>query len=434
MANGAETSVLALTDLYPMVTTRLRSATLGFYTLLLSCGVLFLVAAGLGIHAMVAGHDKFYNVYREVPWGILISTYVFFVVTSTGLCLVSSIGHVFGNRDFMPIAKRSVFLSIATILSGFFVIAFEIKIPWRMAIYNIISPNLTSNIWWMGTLYGIYLVFMFAEYVFLLMDKHKPAVFCGFSGSVAGIAAHSNLGAVFGLLMGREFWHGPYMPIYFIASAMMTGCSVIILFHCLGYKVNGEEMPASMKNALRVTAKLGVLLISVIMFFTTWKMITGLAGRPAGKYEAVMALLNGPYALNFWVFEVGLGMVFPLVMFVRSKGENLKMMLYGAIAMIVGIFVMRYDLVVMGQLVPVFHELGVNEYKHLLSYTPSLYETIITLGGFGLTAFLFLLGEKLFAGHKVEEHTTIHESIDAHEEEHGPVFQPSYAHTEDTTL
>jgi molybdopterin-containing oxidoreductase family membrane subunit len=422
MANGAQTSALTLTGLYPIVTTRLRSATMGYYALLLFCGALFLAGTGFGIHAMVAGHEKLFNLSREVPWGILISTYVFFVVTSTGLCLVSSIGHVFGNKDFMPIAKRSVFLSIATILSGFFVIAFEIKIPWRMAVYNVISPNLTSNIWWMGTLYGAYLAFMFAEYVCLLQDKHKPAVFCGFSGSVAGIAAHSNLGAVFGLLMGREFWHGPYMPIYFIASAMMTGCAVIILFHFLGYRVNNEEMSASMKNALRVTAKLGVLLICVIMFFTCWKMISGIAGRPAGKYEAVMALLSGPYALNFWVFELGLGMLFPLVMFVRSKGEDLKMMFYGALAMIVGIFVMRYDLVVVGQIVPVYHELGVNEYKQLLSYVPSFHEAIITLGGFGLTAFLFLLGEKLFVGHKVEEHQAEGHMAEAQQLAAAPIY------------
>ena len=403
MANGTETAQLTLNALEGMVVTRLKSGSKGYYLLLLLSSVLVLAAAAAGIHAMVGGHDKFYNVTREVPWGLLISTYVFFVVASTGLCLVSSIGHVFGNQDFMPIAKRSVFLSIATILSGFFVIAFEIKIPWRMAIYNVISPNLTSNIWWMGTLYGVYLAFMFAEYIFLLLDKHKPAVFCGFSGSVVGIAAHSTLGAVFGLLMGREFWHGPYMPIYFIASAMMTGCAAIIFFHFLGYKVNNEKMSAPMKNALRVTAKLGVLLISVILFFTIWKMISGIAGQPAGKYEAIMALLSGPYALNFWVGELGMGMIFPLVMFVRSKGENMKMMFFGSLSMLIGILVMRYDLVIVGQIVPVYHELGVNEYKHLLSYVPSLYETVIALGGIGITGFLFLLGEKLFAGHKVEE-------------------------------
>lgn len=408
MAEGINSTGITLNAIESMVVGRLKSGSMGYYLLLLlSLGVMA-VGAGLGLHAMIKGHEHFYNVTREMPWGILISAYVFFVVTSTGLCLVSSIGHVFGVQDFMPIAKRSVFLSIATILSGFFVIAFEIKIPWRMAIYNVISPNITSNIWWMGTLYGIYLVFMFAEYVFLLLDKHNPAVVCGFSGSIAGIAAHSNLGAVFGLLMGREFWHGPYMPIYFITSAMMTGCSVIILFHYLGYKVNGEEMSPEMKRALEVTTKIGILLICVILFFTTWKMISGIAGEPGGKYEAVMACINGPFSVNFWVFEVGMGMVAPLLLFFFSKGKNLNMMFVGALSMIIGIFVMRFDLVMVGQSVPVYFDLGVNEYKHIMTYSPSFYETMITLSGFAMTAFLFLLGEKLFAGHKVESHGDHH--------------------------
>ncbi|HEU0265341.1 MAG TPA: NrfD/PsrC family molybdoenzyme membrane anchor subunit [Geobacterales bacterium] len=404
MSNESRTAGLTLNGLESLVIDRLKAAGMGFYILLALSGLLVASAATVGVIAMFRGHELFYNTTREVPWGILISTYVFFVVTSTGLCLVSSIGHVFGIESFMPIAKRSVFLSIATILSGFFVIAFEIKIPWRMAIYNVISPNLTSNIWWMGTLYGVYLVFMLAEYFFLLTNKHTQAVIMGFSGAVAGIAAHSNLGAVFGLLMGREFWHGPYMPIYFIASAMMTGTSVIILFHYLGYKVNNEVMEPEMKRSLDVTRKVGILLISVILFFTTWKMVSGLAGQPAGKYEAVQALLSGPFATNFWIFELGLGMILPLVLFIKSKGQDLKLMFIGATAMIIGIFVMRYDLVVVGQAVPVFHELDVNEYKGLLSYSPSIYEWIIALGGFGLTAFLFLLGEKLFAGHKVDHH------------------------------
>lgn len=383
---------------------RFKSAGTGYYLMLVFSLCLVLAATGLGLHSMFKGHDQFYNVYREMPWGILIAAYVFFVVTSTGLCLVSSIGHVFGVKDFMPIAKRSVFLSIATILSGFFVIAFEIKIPWKMAIYNVISPNLMSNIWWMGTLYGVYLVFMFMEYIFLNIDKHKPAVICGFSGSVAGILAHSNLGAVFGLLLGREFWHGPYMPIYFIASAMMTGCAVIILFHILGYKVNNQQMEPDMLRAIEVTTKIGILMVCVILFFTSWKMISGMVGQHGGKYEAVMALVSGKYALNFWIFEMGAGMLLPLLLFIMSKGKHMGMLLLASISMIIGIFVMRYDLVIVGQAVPVFHELGVNEFKGLLTYFPSFYEIVITLGGFGLTAFLFLLGEKIFDGHKVEHH------------------------------
>jgi len=69
---------------------------------------LMLVAGTVaGIHAKLIGSLEAYGAYREVPWGILISTYVFLVVTSTGLCLVSSIGHVFGVKSLAPIAKRS---------------------------------------------------------------------------------------------------------------------------------------------------------------------------------------------------------------------------------------------------------------------------------------------------------------------------------------
>ena len=107
-----------------------------------------LLAAGLaaGMHAFFVGYGHIYNVTREVPWGILISTYVFFVVTSTGLCLVSSIGHVFGSREFMPIAKRSVYLSILTIMAGFLVMFFETENPVNMVVYNVLSPNFTSAV------------------------------------------------------------------------------------------------------------------------------------------------------------------------------------------------------------------------------------------------------------------------------------------------
>ncbi|MGO9952426.1 MAG: NrfD/PsrC family molybdoenzyme membrane anchor subunit [Dissulfurispiraceae bacterium] len=377
--------------------------TKGYYAALIISGMLLMAAVAAGLHAHYIGTMHAYGASREVPWGILISTYVFFVVTSTGLCLVSSIGHVFGVKDFMPIAKRAVFLSIMTIMAGFFVIAFEIENPFRMAIYNVISPNLTSNIWWMGTLYGAYMVFMAVEYAFLVMNKPAIATKVGFMGVVAGIAAHSNLGAVFGMLHGREFWYGPYMPIYFIASAMMSGTAAIIFFTWLAYKTNGEKMDAAMKRALKVTTKVGILLISIILFFTAWKIITGFVGGDAKK-EAIGMLLTGSYAFNFWGLEVAVGMVIPLVLFLISRGQNLKLISTASALMIFGIFFMRYDLVVVGQLVPVYYELGVNEYSQLLSYAPSAHEILIVLGGMGFVGLTFLLGEKIFSGHKSEIH------------------------------
>ena len=368
------------------------------------CGLLTIAGVAFGVHSIAVGHEHTFGVSRAVPWGILIAAYVFFVVTSTGLCMVSSIGHVFGFKNFNPIAKRAVFLSIATIVAGFLVIAFEIENSWRMPVGNVIGANPTSNIWWMGTLYGAYLFFMMIEFVMLQKDLHKTATMFGLAGLLTGVVAHSNLGAVFGLLNAREFWHGPYMPIYFITSAAMSGCVAIIFFTYLAYRANGWEMSADMKKSLGSVAKMGALMMAIILFFTSWKMIAGVTGNPPGKYEAMQALLSGPYAINFWVGEVALGMIIPFVLILAVRGNNMRVLFIASVAGMIGIFFMRYDLVIVGQLVPHYHGLGLVDYPHLFTYSPTLHEWLITLGGFAFCGFLFLAGERLFRGHLSDDH------------------------------
>lgn len=368
-----------------------------YTSVMFALGLLSAVGIAFGLHAFLAGHEHVYGVTREVPWGLLIASYVFFVVTSTGLCLVSSLAHVFRFKAFEPIAQRAVFLAIATIVSGFLVISFEIENPWRMALYNILSPNLTSNIWWMGTLYGAYLFFMLTEFVLMTRGMHRAAGALGLLGVLSGIAAHSNLGAVFGLLSAREFWHGPYMPIYFITSAAMSGCAAVLFFTWIAYRSNGWQMSSQMRSAFRATAWLGAFLMAVIMFFVSWKVLSGIAGNPPGKYEAMMVLLKGPYAPAFWAGEIMLGLVLPFVIILASRGRSTRWLFVAGALSMVGIFFMRYDLVVVGQLIPHFHELGIG--GRIFSYAPSLHEVMITLGGLSFCGFLFMAGERLFKGH-----------------------------------
>ena len=391
-----------LTDWFSTLTGFL-SGSKSFYVML-AIGMVVIYAGAMGaFDAIRIGYRHAYGASREVSWGILISTYVFFVVTSTGLCIVSSIGHVFGVKDFMPIAKRAVFLSIVTIMAGFTIIAFEIENPFRMAIYNVLSPGLTSSIWWMGTLYGAYMFFMIVEFLFLHLENHKLATYAGLAGLISGIVAHSNLGAIFGMLHGREYWYGPYLPVYFIASALMSGCAAIIFFTWLGYKITSEKMDRPMIRSMEVVANLCTLMIAVVLFMVTWKIITGFVGG-SGKTEVLKAMLSGPYAINFWVFEIGLGLIIPFILFLTSRWSNLNTMFLATAMMMFGIFFMRYDLIVLGQIVPQFHELGVNEYKGLLHYMPSFHEIIIVLMGIALTMTTFVLGEKVFQGHKSEIH------------------------------
>lgn len=404
MAIAGGISNVTLGDLESALVSRMRSGSNGFYMAVLVSGLLMMVGAVAALYATIGGHHTVYNVTREIPWGVLIVGYIFFVVTATGLCLVSSIGHIFGSKTFMPIAQRAVFLSIVTLMSGFFVIVAEIKVPIRMLVYNIISPNFTSSIWWMGTLYGLALGLMIFEFIFLLFKQHRLAIICGFVALLAEIAAISNLAGVFGLLNGREFWHGPYLPIFFIASAMMVGASAIIFFQILAQRIDGRPMPQVMRNCIAGARKVAILMICIILFFTIWRTVSTLVGMPNGQYIGVMAMLTGPYALSFWGGEVLLTLLAPLALYVLSGGTRMRMMFLASISMLLGAFFMRYNMVIVGQIIPVYIDLNVTGFTELLQYFPSVNEIIITLGGFGLTGFMFLLGEKIFNGHQVEDH------------------------------
>jgi Ni/Fe-hydrogenase subunit HybB-like protein len=376
-----------------------------YFNIFLAFGVVALAGFAVGLHGTATGYHHVYGVTRQIPWGVLIAAYIFCVVTSTGLCLVSSIGHVFGYEPYMPIAKRAVFLSIVFMLGGFSIIFFDVENPFRMPIYNLLSPNFTSNMWWMGTLYTLYLIALMVEYFFLLDQNHSMSRLAGLFGVIFGVAAHSNLGAIFGMLHGREFWYGPYMPIYFIVSAMMSGGAAIIFFSCLAWKIDRTVLTRRMERAIKAVCQLTILLIAIILFFTFWKIISGIVSPE--KYVAIKAFVLGPYAANFWIAEVGLGLIIPFVLLIRSKGINTNLMFTATGLMMVGIFFMRYDLVLAGQIVPVFHALNVEEYNSLLSYIPSFHELSVVVAGLCLAAALFLLGEKVLNAHKFQKHAIV---------------------------
>lgn len=357
-------------------------------------GLGMLVGAAAAMMVLIKGHSHMYNVTREIPWGILISTYVFFVVSSTGLCLVSSLGHVFGIEQFELIGRRAILLAIITLLTGFGTIAMEINHPIRMAIYVLLTPNFESPIWWMGTLYGVYLALLIGEFYFLMRNHHKGAMTMGLLGFVAAVTAHSNLGGVFGLLEARPYWHGSFLPIYFILSALVSGGALISIIVYYNYQFRKIPLPARYPQFINTLAKLQALFLMILTFFVTWKIIPGLYGRPPEKFEATMALLTGPLAFNFWFFEVLIGMLIPIALLLNQKFRTPFGVMLAGVFCTVGIFFMRYDLVLGGQLVPM-RDNGQDLIGGLLAYTPSLAEYAIVGGALATCMFLYTLAEKM---------------------------------------
>jgi molybdopterin-containing oxidoreductase family membrane subunit len=339
---------------------------------------------------LLHGHHA-YNVTREHPWGLLIAVYIFFVVSSTGFCIVGSLGDVFGFKDYTMISKRAIFGSIVTILAGFTVIAFEIGHPITMLIYNVLSPGLTSAIWWMGTLYGLYLTFMIIEFYFLLNNDMKKAKIFGLTGLLVGLAAHSNLGSVFGFLNARTISQGVFYPTYFILTAFITGIYLSFIVMGFRYKLNFNDQT---KKLLEGLAKIQGLLISILIFFVTWKLLTDMYGGMPNRAEVAHHIIGS----TSFRTEVLLAMVIPLLVILKDFGKSPVMMFFASLIGMVGIFFMRYNLVHDTQLKPL-QMMKTHEYQlapEWIHYFPSTTEIMISLGGLGFCILLYYIGTKAF--------------------------------------
>lgn len=346
-------------------------------------GLLLAVGAVGAVTVLVKGHHAL-GTSDFIPWGILIAAYVFFAVCSTGLCLVSCLGHVFGVQPLSMVAKRAVLLAIIFLIAGFFVLAMELGHPFNL-VYILLSPNFTSAIFWMGALYSLYLVTIVAELHFSEKADHKKARTLGLLSFILGILAYSNLGSVFGFLHARPYWEGPYFPVYFILSALLSGTAILIVIFYL------KEGKASTSPILPALSRLLALFVGVTIFFSFWKILSGLYGHSPGQYEALQALFTGPLWFSFWLLEVTAGMALPFALLLWKKERGVTFI--AAVLVLVGGFFARYNMVIAGQIVPL-EVIGVAPPPGVYhTYFPSLPELAIVAGAFGLTGFAYLLGE-----------------------------------------
>jgi molybdopterin-containing oxidoreductase family membrane subunit len=366
-------------------------------------GLLMVAGVAIGLYGFFVGHEHVYNTTREIPWGLIIAAYAFFAITSTGLCLLAAISHAFGGNKIAPLANRMVWLSLITIISGFMAIGMEIENPWRMAIWNVISPNPTSNIWWMGTLYGMAVGFMILEFWLILNRHYKLSLALGILGALAETAANSCLGGVFATLPAHPYWYGGQLPMYFLACAFTSGAAATVFFTHLAFVIRGKRMDQDVFVAVQSAAKVLVLMLILVSVATFWKMISFFVGGQIAGLEAAKTLLSGPLSTNFWFFEIAIGLALPLALMIVTRLKSLIAMSAAALMTLIGMFVSRMDMVIAGQLVP--HYVGFEDTPTLLTYVPSGYEWMVVLGSIGFCGMAFLLGERFF-GKKFAEHAT----------------------------
>lgn len=358
---------------------------------------LFMIGIGLAgaIYAQLQGHHQAFANTRQMPWGMLIGVYAYLAIISTGLCLLAAFSHAFGGNQMAPLANRMVWLSIISLLGAFMVIGLEIENPWRLPLGVVLHPNVTSNIWWMGTLYGLAVGIMSLELFLIVSRRFSAAMVLGVVGAIAEAFANSNLGSVFASLDSRPFWYGSQLPVFFLASAVLSGAAAVVMFTHYSHILQKRSMGATTFKGLQTAGKIMVLMTFMVLLSTAWKF----ANAYCSSSEMIMAadsMVKGPLSTSFWLFEIGIGLVFPMFLLVITRLKSMHAMSTAALMVLVGQFFSRFNLVVSGQIVPSdYGMVGVPKY---LSYMPSTAEYLVVIAGIGVVVFGFILGERYLDG------------------------------------
>ena len=364
----------------------------------IALGALLLLVGLIGVLIVLfQGHEAAYGVTREVPWGLLIASYAYFVITSTGLAFIGGLGHAFGFEKFAKMNRRIVVLAFVVLVAGFTQIGMELGHPFRLMIYFLLSPNFNAPIVWMGLFYGIELVLLAIELVMIFNPQRfhpRWSAIVGFLALLVGVAATSNLGFVFGSINARPFYHGIYFPVFLVVSGIVAGAALLLVIHNIVYRF---RVPNDLQDSMTALGKLMGLGLGIMIFLYAWKTISSLYTEPQGAYQAVQALLSGPLSRSFWGGEILLAVLVPLILIIGSRARNNAALGLGGLTFLIGLFFTRYDFIVAGQLPPMRQGLegsGVHTVNGLAQYAPSPVEWMIFGLGLGLFLFLYFLAER----------------------------------------
>jgi Ni/Fe-hydrogenase subunit HybB-like protein len=338
---------------------------------------LSLIGLVVGFFAIAAifvqGHAHTINTSNLVPWGMQISTYIYFALLSTGCTFVNFFGHVFFAEKYKPFASRIIFVGIITAVAAFFSLATEMGRIDRM--YNfLISPNPTSPMFWMAVWYTCYVLIITWEYINIQTGRHSNRVMWG--AFFIAVITHSTLGSLLGTVSSRFYYYSSLMPIYFLIIAFLTGCSLTTII--AAHTVKRKHLDADhYLSPFVVLLKVGLGLALLITF---WRTTVGLTGRLEGAEVYSLTLINS------FVFGIVVVIVVPYLLLKMGRGANWLMF--------VGIFIMttqfkaRNDLVIGAFKIPVFRVYDMPEVVH---YSPSVYEYLVTVASASLVTMLYII-------------------------------------------
>jgi len=364
----------------------------GYRIMVAILGVMVAVMATSYLVAYLKGLQV-WGISNAVPWGQLITLDIYFIGLSAGAIVVSGLCYVLRREEYKPIGRIAVFMGLLIFTGAMVCVLVDLGRPekfWRLFMYGYLN-NMTSMFAINSIWYGGYILLMLLYLWLAIENKTRLAMIVGTIDVLWAIGVHSFTGAIFGLIGTREILFSPIKPFEFIAAALTSGTALLILVVVVAFKFSKRYIDKKVILSLGRLLSIIIIVLLVMVFFD--KLTHIYFPHRAGA----VFLFTGHYWWLFWCFQIGMGLIIPLIILFHPKaGKSVKGVVIASISVVIGVLGERAALVVPGtaqvqQLYPGTIE-GVWGAAGVFPIT--LWETALALGIVALVALLFVLGLK----------------------------------------
>ncbi len=290
-----------------------------------------------------------YNAFQPEAFGLFIAIYFYLTGLSAGSFILSTLAYGFGMEKFKPISRIGVVLATVLLVIAPLFLLFHIGMPqraWHLFTYL----NFSSPITWGSFLLILYPINCLIYAYFMFKDNFKLTKIFGFIGLPLAILVHGYTGFILAFGKARALWNTALMPILFLASAIVSGIALMILV----YSIKERFFSKSKKINQDLVFSMGKLLAWAIVFdlFLVGCDLIVLSISHTDAQAAAHLLLFGKFSFLFIVVENFLGKIVPLFLLLVPKFRTLATVIFASILVIIGIFVMRYVVVLGGEFIP----------------------------------------------------------------------------------
>ncbi len=356
-----------------------------------------------------------------IEWDLLITVYPYITGLVAGAFVVSSLYHVFGMKALEPVARFSLVTALAFLLVSPLPLLIHLGHPER-ALEMFLTPNLSSAMSAFGYIWLLYLLLVLVEVwlVFrqdivryvgssegikktiysilalgvydiseeaLAIDK-KLIKGLALIGMPAAFLLHGYVGFIFGAVKANPWWSTPLMPVIFLLSAIVSGIALLIIMYVVVTKIRKAPLNHNSLHSLALWLG-GFLFVDVVL--EGLEVFTMLY-EAEESWGIISQLITEKIAVSYFGIQFILGSVLPLLILgfitLSKLGEDVKtsMRVLSASLVLIGVFAMRWNVVIGGQLIS-------KSLRGFISYNPPL----LGINGLLVAAVFMILPFIIFA-------------------------------------